>query len=72
MNIGDCPYDDCNGVLVVEVPERTPVYERLECPTCGRGLWYRLSRLNPEAWTAADFEAEHEIDEETMTIKRRA
>lgn len=71
MNIGDCPYEDCKGVLAVEVPERTPAYELLDCPTCGRGVWYRLSRLDPEAWTVADFESEHEINKEARTIKRR-
>ena len=72
MNIGDCPYDDCDNLLMLEAPERTPVYERLCCNGCKRELWYRLSRINPEAWTAQQFEAKHVIDPIAKTIVRRA
>jgi len=71
MNHGDCPYDDCKGTLCMAVPERTPAYVLTECDTCKRKVWYRLSCLDPEAWTQADFEAEHEIDNEAHTIKKR-
>src|SRR5436309_110390 len=71
MNHGDCPYDDCKGTLCLAVPERTPAYVLTECRTCKRKVWYRLSRLDPEAWTQEAFEAEHEIDLVARTIKKR-
>lgn len=71
MNIGDCPYDDCDGVLVFAVPDKTPAYTLDQCHCCGRDVWYRLSRIDPAAWTVDDFHAEHEINQATRTIKRR-
>lgn len=71
MNIGECPYDDCTQTLTLEVPERTPVYERLQCPGCNREIWYRLSRVNPEAWTAEKFESEFVVDPVKRSISRR-
>jgi len=69
MNIGDCPYDDCTAILMVEVPERTPAYAIVQCDECHRDVWYRLSRIDPQAWTPEDFLAQHDIDHETKTIK---
>jgi hypothetical protein len=68
-NMGDCPYDDCDGFLMLAVPERTPAYARVECPTCRRPVWYRFSRIDPEAWTEADFLATHEVDAATKTVR---
>lgn len=53
------------------VPERTPAYTLIECEACGGAVWYRLSRVDPMAWTKADFEAEHVIDFEAGTVVRR-
>ncbi len=71
MNFGDCPYDGCKGMLMLEVPERTPAYAIVQCPECARDVWYRFSRVDPEAWTPEQFEAEHIIDEATRTIRPR-
>jgi hypothetical protein len=70
MNHGDCPYEGCKGHFFLPVPDKTPVYRLISCETCGRDVWYRLSRADPEAWTREDFEREHVIDEEAKTIKR--
>lgn len=71
MNFGECPYEDCNDLLMLKVPERTPAFALVECEGCKRSVWYRFSRIDPEAWTVLDFEKEHEIDEATRTIKKR-
>lgn len=71
MNIGECPYTGCDGLLTFEVPERTPAYVEAECETCKRPIWYRLSRIDPMAWTRADFEAAFVIDIEARTITPR-
>lgn len=71
MQIGDCPHDDCNGITTREMPARTPVYELVQCPSCGRDVWLRLSRVNPNAWTVDQFLTEHHLDHETKTIIRR-
>lgn len=71
MNIGNCPYPDCEGMIALEVPERTPVYELVQCSACKRDVWYRLARVDPEAWTREQFEAEHIIDDVTKSIKPR-
>lgn len=72
MNFGDCPYDNCDGLLTVAVPEKTPAYVQIECPTCKRPVWYRISRFDPMAWTKEEFEREHVIDYDTNTIESRA
>lgn len=71
MNFGECPYDDCDGFLMLETPDRTPAYAIVQCDKCNRDIWYRFSRLDPEAWTKEAFEAQHVIDEETHTITRK-
>jgi hypothetical protein len=71
MNIGDCPYDDCQGTLAIDTPDRTPAYALVQCDHCGRDIWYRFSRVDPKAWTLEQFEAEHVVDEVTMTIVPR-
>lgn len=72
MNIGSCPYTDCEGTLALELPQRTPAYAMLQCDHCQRDIWYRFSRVDPEAWTREQFEAHHVIDEATKTITPRA
>ena len=71
MNLGNCPYDDCDGFMMLEVPERTPCYAEVDCDDCGRVVWYRFSRIDPEAWTEAGFLATHGIDRETGRVVRR-
>ena len=62
MNCGDCPY--CDGFTgFIEVPDKTPCYAIVECESCGKKIWYRLSKINPKSWTIEDFEKEFDIDE---------
>ena len=53
---------------MVSVPEQTPAYAKIKCDECGKDVWYKFSRLDPEAWTVEDFEASHTICDETKTI----
>lgn len=58
-------------MLMIAVPDRTPCYVEVACETCKRPVWYRLSRVDPIAWTEADFLAEHNIDREKNLITRK-
>ena len=59
------------GFLGFAVPDRTPAYALVQCEKCGRDVWCRMSRVDPEAWTREQFEAEYEVNEGTREIKRR-
>lgn len=72
MNFGDCPYDGCSGFFSFAVPDKTPCYIEIACKTCLRPVWYRLSRIDPMAWTKEDFEKEFIVDREAKTIAERA
>jgi hypothetical protein len=69
MVFGDYPC--CGGELAISIPERTPAYSAESCPHCGAKVWHRLSRIDPQSWTEADFLAEYEVDEGAKTIKER-
>lgn len=71
MNFGDCPYQECKGFISVAVPEKTPAFTKITCDECGRELWYRCSRIEPQAFTLDEFAAAYEVDEEKRTIKKR-
>jgi hypothetical protein len=72
MNYGGCPYDDCNHLLMFELPDKPlPVVMPLTCDGCGRRIWYKFSRVDPMAWTDEGFREEWEIDEETKSIKKK-
>lgn len=64
-------YPCCDGSLSLGVPDKTPAYFSENCPHCGAKVWHRLSRVDPQSWTEADFLAEHEIDHETKQIKSK-
>lgn len=66
MIFGDYPC--CNAPLAIAVPDKTPVYFRELCPTCGVPVWHRLSRLDPESWTEVEFLKEFRVDEATKSI----
>ena len=68
MNFGDCPYDDCDGYLALAVPEHCPAFIRTTCPDCKRPVWYRLSRVAPNAWTPEEFAALYTVDEEAGIV----
>lgn len=69
MVLGDYPC--CGAPLCFAVPEKTPMYFREACPSCGQIVWHRLSRWDPKSWAEADFLAEHEIDEKTKVIRSK-
>ena len=72
MNMGDCPYEDCDGLICEPVPDHTPAYALFACETCGRDVWYKFSRVDPESWTREEFERLHTIDEATRQIHPKA
>jgi len=68
MNFGACPY--CDGFMGMFVtPDNTPVYTIVQCESCGRDVWYKLSRIDPMAWTVEGFLEEFDVDEDSMTIR---
>jgi hypothetical protein len=69
MIFGDYPC--CGGFLSIQVPEKTPVFQREECPHCGKVVWHRLSRIDPESWTEKDFLKEYAVDEVTKVVTLR-
>lgn len=70
MNFGDCPYcGDFIGFLAV--PEKTPAYAKVTCESCGKEIWYRLSRVDPKSWTIEDFEKESDIDEINKRVVKK-
>jgi hypothetical protein len=71
VNAGPCPYG-CQGFLTVEVPAETPVFAKIRCPTCHQWVWYRLSRLDPVAYTTDGFTERYIVDEAARTITPRA
>lgn len=64
-------YPCCGASLAIKLPEQTPVYFSEPCPACGKIIWHRLSRVDPESWTEEDFLLEHIVDPETKTIQLR-
>lgn len=71
MNHGPCPYEDCDHELCLSVPPKTPAFVKMSCPGCKRELWYKLSRVEPEAFTLAEFAERYEVDESTKIVSRR-
>lgn len=69
VNFGDCPYENCDGVFFFEVPDKTPAFSKVLCDKCGRNVWYKFSRIDPKAWTEANFEKNFKIDYENKTIE---
>jgi len=70
MNFGDCPYcDDFIGLLAI--PEKTPAYAKVKCDSCGKEVWYKFSRIDPESWTIEDFEKEFDIDDVSHKIVKK-
>lgn len=61
-------YPCCGSALAISMPERA-AYHRENCPACGAVVWHRLSRIDPQSWTEDRFLAEHEVDEQTKTIR---
>lgn len=72
MNYGRCPYDDCKGLLWEAIPDAPlPAFAKVQCEDCERPVWYKFSRLDPEAFTPAEFEALYIVDDETKSCRLR-
>lgn len=70
MNFGECPYKDCDGALEwLSVPEQAPVFYKDFCQKCQRVVWRKLSRIEPEALTTAQFQRQYVVDELTKQVK---
>lgn len=55
--------------MMLEIPDKTPQWAKINCDDCGRVAWYRFSRIDPEAWTEKDFLEKFEVNEQTKMIK---
>jgi hypothetical protein len=71
VNFGDCPYEDCDETLEVAVPDKSPQWFPIECPSCHRKVWYKASRIFPEAWTEAAFLEKFEVDDQAKTVREK-
>ncbi len=73
MQIGGCPYEDCDDFQMRILPDKPlPIFSKETCPGCGRTIWLYYSRVDPKAYTEADFAKDWQVDEETKNIKPRA
>ena len=71
MVIGSCVYDDCNEPLMLLLPDvDLPVFAKHKCEGCGRDMWTKFSRVDPESWTPDGFNQAYSIDEETRQVSR--
>lgn len=73
MIIGNCPYEDCGEPLMHEIPDglKLPNCQPVNCEKCERRIWYKISRLFPEAWTEAAFLEKFEVDEKAKTVREK-
>lgn len=63
MNIGECPYPDCDSIAMVALPDgRLPKYTSVICSKCGRTVWHKFSRVDPQSWTVKEFFDTHDVD----------
>ena len=71
MNTGACPYcDRLMGFFLLPDCD-LPVFHIVKCEQCGEDVWYKFSRVDPQAWTVAAFHEQFEVDDEAMTITPR-
>jgi len=69
MIIGECPC--CDATMWNACAGKTPVFEKIVCEECGGVVWLYHSRIDPMAYTEADFLKEYSINESDKSIKRR-
>lgn len=68
MIIGE--YHCCDSPLFIELPEvKLPKFLKETCPNCGKTVWHKLSRVDPESYTEESFLKCFAIDETNKTIK---
>lgn len=63
-------YPCCDGPLALSVPDKCPAFIEEVCPHCGRTVWHRLSRIDPESWLEEDFLKVYSINRDTMIVER--
>ncbi len=72
MILGDCPYGDCTQFAMRSIATGSlPQYERDTCEGCHRIVWVVHSRIDPIAYTEADFLEEFVVDDEKKTVVPR-
>jgi hypothetical protein len=69
MIIGGCPY--CDHAHMVPIAAQCPAYRPEVCEECGKKYWIRHSRIDPEAYTAEEFDAKFIVDYENYKVTER-
>ena len=54
------------------MPDVSPAYANPMCPHCGKKYWIKLSRIESEAYTEAEFERRYKIDREKGIVEPKA
>jgi hypothetical protein len=73
MQVGDCPYADCNHPQMRLLPDkRLPLFSKEQCDGCGRTVWVLYSRVDPQIFTVDAFAEKYEVDELSKAIRARA
>lgn len=62
-------YPCCNGSLHLVMPDKTPAWQREECPHCGAPVWHQKSRVECLTWLEADFLELYHVDFEKGIIE---
>ena len=68
MIIGGCPYSDCDELHLEGYEGPTPRFQHATCHGCHRTYWLLHSRIDPQAYTEADFAEQYVLDEATKQI----
>jgi hypothetical protein len=71
MVLGSCPYEGCDGALMLASPEKMPVYERHQCEDCGGWIWTLHSRIEPWSLPEDEFLKRYSVDGKTRVIVKR-
>ncbi len=70
MIMGACPYCDA-GMMnpIADLP--LPKFQKLITECCGKTIWLRHSRVDPQAFTDEDFKNKFIVNEETREISKK-
>lgn len=74
MIIGECPYKDCDNILMTAFSHlnvECPKFVKVDCDKCLREHWLLVSRVNPDRFTLEEFDKKYEVDEETKSVSER-
>ncbi len=73
MQMGECPYEDCDDFQMRALPDRQlPVMSKETCPGCGRTVWALYSRVDPQIFTEQEFAELYDVNEATKNVTERA